>query len=252
MSRLTLTAALALHVFASAASAGTGLGVTGIEMSLGGVSQSDGGASISAEIVLDVAVTGHHGLQGDLAWIETNTGAVGRIGAHLYMTPVPGQKYGLFAVVGDVNDRSLTYGSAGIEGMFEATDRLALGGYTGIGMGSEDGLDVIFGGFEGTFVASDTLRLDGGVQITEYDEARFRAIGTEARIALRYSPADQPFAVTAGLVHDMLTGPDGAPGRTRAEVMFSWNFGTLNSAEPTTRPFRSADPFLPLIRRGLY
>jgi len=251
MSRLSLIAALAV-MFASGASAQSSLGVTGIEAGLGGFSQSGGGASFQGAITLDVAVTEAHGLQGDLAWVETGRGAVGRIGAHAYMTPLAGRKYGLFGMVGDLNGRSLTYGALGIEGMFEVSDRAALGGYTGLGLGSADGLDLIFAGVEGTYVATGALRLDGGLQVTEYDEAGFRAIGTEARLALRYAPGGQPFVATAGVVHDMLTGRDGAPGETRAEVTLSWRFGTINGRAPTSRPFRTADPFLPLIRRGLY
>lgn len=251
MSRLSLIAAMAFCV-ASGASAQSSLGVTGIEVGLGGFSHQGGGPSFRGDVVLDVAVTEAHGLQGDLTWVESGNGAVGRIGAHAYMTPRPGQKYGIFGFLGDVNGRSLTYGGGGIEGMFEVSDRAALGGNVGIGYSNADGLDVIFAGVEGTFVASDALRLDGGLQVTEYDEAGFRAIGTEARLALRYAPEGQPFAATVGIVQDMLTGPDGAPGETRAEVTLSWRFGTINGRAPTTRPFRTADPFLPLIRRGLY
>ncbi|MDJ1008139.1 MAG: hypothetical protein QNJ13_09990 [Paracoccaceae bacterium] len=251
MSRLSLIAALAVCV-ASPASAQSSLGVTGIELGLGGFSQSDGGASFHGDIVLDVAVTEFHRLQGDLAWVESGRGAVGRLGGHVYMTPQDGQKYGLFAMLGDANGRDLTYAAGGIEGMFEVTDRTALGGYAGLGIGSDEGLDVIFGGVEGTFQASDFVRIDGGVQVSEYDEAGFQAIGTEARLNLRYAPAGQPFAVTAGLVHDMLTGEDGEPGETRAELTLSWRFGSTASTAPTDRPFRTADPFLPLIRRGLY
>lgn len=251
MSRLPIIAALALCV-SSAASAQSSLGVTGAELSFGGFSQPGGGTSFDAEIVLDVAVTEAHGLQGDLAWIETNSGAVGRIGGHLYMTPIAGQKYGLFGVVGDVNGRDLTYAAVGIEGMFEVSDDLALGGYVGAGVGSADGLDVIFAGIEATYNVTDALRLDGGVQLTEYDEVGLQAIGTEARLNLRYSPKGQPFAVTAGVVQDMLTGPDGEAAQTRGEIKLSWNLGTINGAEPVSRQLRTADPFLPLIRRGMY
>ncbi|MEL7104631.1 MAG: hypothetical protein AAGM21_01835 [Pseudomonadota bacterium] len=251
MSRLSMIAALAFCV-TSAANAQSSLGVTGAEFSFSGFSQSTGGTSFDAEIILDVAVTQAHGLQGDLAWIETNSGAVGRIGGHLYMTPIAGQKYGLFGVVGDANGRDLTYAAVGVEGMFEVTDALALGGYVGAGVGSADGLDVIFAGVEGTYALSDALRLDGGVQLTEYDEVALQAIGTEARLNVRYSPKGQPFAVTAGVVQDMLTGPDGAAAQTRGELKLSWSLGTINGAEPVSRQLRTADPFLPLIRRGIY
>ena len=251
MSRLTLIAAFAVCV-TSTASAQSSLGITGAELGFGGFSQSEGGTSFAADITLDVAVTEYHGLQGDLAWVETNSGAVGRVGAHVYMTPLPGQKYGLFALVGDANGRAMTYGALGIEGMFEVSDTLALGGYAGAGIGSNDGLDVIFAGFEATYALSQDFRLDGGVQLTEYDEVGLQAIGTEAQLNVRYAPQGQPFAVTAGVVHDMLTGPDGAPGQTRAELSLSWRFGTINGAAPTSRPFRTPDPFLPLVRRGLY
>lgn len=251
MSRLPLFAALAVFL-TSSASAQSSLGVTGGEFSFGGFSQADGATSLTGEIALDVAVTEYHGLQGDLAWVDTNAGAVGRIGGHAYMTPLPGQKYGVFALIGDVNDRSLTYAALGIEGMFEVSDALAFGGFAGAGVGSDDGMDVIFAGFEGTYAVSDNLRLDGGVQFSEYDELGFQAVGTEARLNLRYAPKGQPFAVTAGVVQDFLTGPDGGPTETRVEMALSWRFGTINGAAPTSRPFRTPDPILPIIRRGLY
>lgn len=251
MSRLSLCAALMCFV-TSTASAQSSLGMTGIEASVGGISHAQGGASFVAGLNLDVAVTQHHGLQGDLAWVETPGGAVGRVAGHLYMTPMAGQRYGVFAVVGDVNDRALTYGAAGIEGMFELTDRTALGGYAGAGMGSDDGLDVIFAGLEATHVFTDSFRADAGLQITEYDEMDFQAIGTETQLNLRYAPVGQPMALTAGLSHDILFGRDGQPGQTRAQISLSWSLGGINTSEPTTRPFRTPDPILPLIRRGLY
>lgn len=251
MSRLTLIAALAACV-SSAASAQSSLGVTGIEVDLGGFTSQGGGTSFQGDVTLDVAITEYHGLQGDLAWVETGNGAVGRIAAHAYMTPRSGQKYGLFAMMGDVNGRSVTYGAIGIEGLFELSENAGLGGFTGLALGSEDGLDAIFAGLDASYYASNSIRLDAGLQVTEYDEAGFQAIGTEASLSLRYAPEGQPFALTAGLVHDMLTGPDGAPSETRAEVSLSWRFGTINSSLPTTKPLRTGDPVMPLIRRGLY
>ncbi|MEM9710105.1 MAG: hypothetical protein AAF871_15095 [Pseudomonadota bacterium] len=252
MSRLSvLTAAIAL-CFVNGASAQSSLGVTGVEIGAGGVSGRDGGTSFSADLTIDVAVTEYHGLQGDLAWINTGSEDLGRLAGHLYMVPRPGHKYGLYAALGDVNDRSLTYGVAGIEGMFEVNDRSALGGFLGLGMGSEDGLDVIFGGLEGTYRFSSAIRFDGGVQVTEYDEIALQAIGTELDVNMRYAPEGQPFAVTLGVGHSLLTGPDGEPGETRAKLGLSWRFGEINGAAPNTRPFRTPDPFLPLIRRGLY
>ncbi|MEL7025812.1 MAG: hypothetical protein AAGO57_01095 [Pseudomonadota bacterium] len=251
MTRLFMIVGLFVHCAAGAA-AESSLGVTGLEVGVAGISPSDGGSSISADITLDVAVSEFHGIQGELAWIETPNGAVGRVGGHLYMEPRLGQKYGFFATIGDVNDRALTYAAGGVEGMFELSDSFALGGYAGAGMGSQDGLDVIFGGLEATYVASETLRLDGGVQLTEYDEIGFQAVGALASLNMRYSPEGQPISVTAGLVHDVLSGRDGAPAVTRAEIKLSVRLGTINGREPTDRPFRTPDPFLPLVQRGLY
>ena len=100
-------------------------------------------------------------------------------------------------------------------GMFELSDRAALGGYAGAGLGSADGLDLILRGPRGNPIrTSDALRLDWRPATDRVRRGRIsRAIGTEARLALRYAPEGQPFAATAGIVHDMLTGPDGAPGR---------------------------------------
>ena len=251
MSRLSFFAALAMCV-SSSVSAQSSLGITGFEATVGQQAVQEGGTSLTANLTLDVAVTEHHALQGDLAWVDTPSGAVGRVAGHIYMTPRPGQKYGVFAMIGDVNDRSLTYAAAGIEGMFEVSDRTAIGGYAGAGIGSEGGMDLIFAGIEATHIVSETFHLDAGLQITEYDEVGLQAMGTEARIGAYFSPAGQPFGVRASLVHDMLSGPDGAPAETRAEIALTLSLGTANAPAPTARSFRTPDPFLPLVRRNLY
>lgn len=251
MSRRAVFSAALFALFAQPALGQSSLGIAGVELTLGGYREADGGTSVSGELLTDVAVTNHHGLQGELAWHALPAGGVGRIGGHLYMVPRETRKYGLFAVVGDVDGRSFLYGHGGVEGMVSLSPRATLGAHAGLGFASE-GLDYIFGGVDARFRMSDALQLEAGAGLSEFDEVGFQAMGAILDLSMRYAPTGTPVSVSVGVEQDLLLGVDGAPGETRAMLRLSWRFGETNAASPLSRPFRTPDPILQLVRRGIY
>ena len=98
-----LFALLAVTAFAD-----TPLGITGSEFRIGPVAQDTGAAMGSLGSIkstdrihptlgfaaVNVAITRFHGLQGDVALEDGPDGAIGRLGAHLFMTPAKGQNTG--------------------------------------------------------------------------------------------------------------------------------------------------------------
>jgi hypothetical protein len=139
------------------ASAETPLGITGAEFSIGFVRQDDGGAAASLGPVknaggdldvslgfaaVNVALTGVHGLQGDAVLEATPDGAIGRLGAHLFMTPNASHKIGLFAMLADVDGAAVTYGAAGGEGILALGRNTSIEVRGGVGMATAKGLDL--------------------------------------------------------------------------------------------------------------
>ena len=88
--------------FAVPVAAQSSLGISGAQVSLGVVEDESGHSRTEFGALVDVAITGVHGFQGDLRFDDTQAGGVGTLAAHLYMTPREGQKYGLFATLADV------------------------------------------------------------------------------------------------------------------------------------------------------
>ena len=100
-------------MFSFPAIAESPLGITGAEFRLGAVAQDTGAAQASLGGIqsfdaidpvlgfaaVNVAVTDAHGFQGDVLLEDGPGGAIGRLGAHVFMTPQSGQKYGLFAIL---------------------------------------------------------------------------------------------------------------------------------------------------------
>ena len=242
-------AALSASAQAGPADTARPLGVTGAEFGLGAgaIFPDEGAARFSAHASLDVAVTAHHGLQGDLSLEGLDGTQVGRIGAHLYMLPRAGQKYGLFATLADLDDREFTYATAGAEGIFDLGRGVGLEARGGLGIATGDSLDFVFAGALATWQAAPALRLDAGLDLAHFDEVGLSAMLTETRLGARIArPAGGP-ALDLAVVHETL-------GDRRAETSLrtalTWRFGASGSV--TQRHFRGQDPVAPLIRRGLY
>lgn len=228
------------------------LGITGAQLSTGAVEDENGTTRVDGRAAVDVAITDVHGFQGDLSFADTDTGGVGTVAAHVYMSPRDGQKYGLFAQLSDVDGRSLTYGAVGAEGMLELSARTTVEAAAGIGAASEGGLDYIFGSLGLAHAYSPAFEVSGTLDLAEFDEPGLRALSYEAGLKASYSPEGVPWGVYAGITHSGLSGRDGAAGQTRIGIGLSLTLGNTGGTDPKTRLFRSVDPVAPLLRRNLW
>lgn len=222
----------------------SGLGVVGAHATLGAM---DGDAFVGAKI--DVAVTEFHGLQGDLHFADEPGGTFGILAGHAYMTPAPGQKYGLFATLGDVDGHSRSYGVTGVEGLFAVGNATSFELRTGLGASQPDGIDLIFaeaGIVQGVFPG---LTVEAGLTVSEIDEIAMQTMLVEARLGAQYRPRDRALGGFAEIVHDDLAHHP-ATGRTELRVGLSLTLGRLGATAPKGRAFRTADPLRPLFRRG--
>jgi hypothetical protein len=235
--------------FAVPAFAQSSLGVTGAAFSLGLIEDEGGDFRGEASAVVDVAITEAHGFQGDLRFSDTATGGIGTTAAHLYMTPKPGQKYGLFAALSDVDGRSMLYGSVGAEGMFSLGSNAALEFRGGMGWADAGGLDYVFGGASVTHALSPSLELELSLDLADFDEAALNATAYDLGATMRFQPEGAPWGGYLSVTQSGLTGADGA---TRIGLGLTMNLGTAGGTDPHTRPFRTPDPVAPLVRRGLW
>lgn len=228
------------------------LGISGATLSLGSTEDEGGAWQRRAASSVDIRITPVHGLQGDLAFSDTATGTIGHLGAHLYMAPQPGQKYGLFLTLSDVDGRSLAWMSLGAEGMISIGENTTLEGRLGLGAADGNSRDYIFGGVSLVHAFAPGFEVEAALDVAEFDEAAFRATAVEASLTARYSPEGSPWGVYASVTQSDLTGRDGAAGATRLGLGISFDFGTAGGTDPHTRHFRQADPVAQLVRRGIW
>lgn len=228
------------------------LGISGAQFSTGVVEDESGTTRVEGRAVVDVAITDVHKFQGDLSFADTEAGGVGTLGAHLYMAPRKGQKYGFFARLSDVDGRSLTYGSIGAEGMIALSTNTSLEASAGIGAATGDGLDYFFGSVGFAHAYSNALEVSATLDLAEFDEASLRAVSYDAGLKAAYSPEGAPWGLYASVNHSGLTGRDGEAGQTRVGLGLTLTLGTSGGTDPDTRPFRSVDPVAPLLRRNLW
>ncbi len=235
--------------FSFPAFAQSSLGISGAELTFGMVEDESGDHRGQARAAVNVAITEHHGFQGDLAYSDTGTGGIGTVAAHLYMTPKAGQKYGLFAALSDVDGRSMIYGSLGAEGMFSLGERTVLEGRAGMGWADADGLDYIFAGSSIAHQLMPSIELELSLDIADFDEAGFRATAYDASLELTYSPEGSPWGAYVSLAQSGLSGHG---DETRIGLGLNVTLGTAGGTDPHTRLFRTPDPVAPLVRRGLW
>ncbi|MEM9343798.1 MAG: hypothetical protein AAGA87_12200 [Pseudomonadota bacterium] len=242
---------LALALAAPAALAQTDLGFTGVDLRFG-LSNSAGGSGREASGRIDFAVTEYHGLQFDLSLEDTPSGVVGTAGAHFYMTPAQGQKYGLFATFGDANDRSASYGTIGGEALFSLSDRTAIELRAGAGLMTSSDLDFVFAEADLHYDIAPGMTLSGGLTVSDFHEATMNATGYEARIGLEYQPNDEPWGFYAQVARDDLSGLPGASPETTFRAGIMIELGNTRRGGTETRLFRRTDPLRPMINRGLF
>ena len=245
--------------------ADTPLGINAAEFRLGAVAQDTGTAMGSLGSIKDtsavqptlgfaavnVAITQHHGLQGDALFEGTPDGAIGRLGAHLFMTPRDGQKYGLFATLADLDGEALTWISLGAEGILDAGRHSTVELRGGIGAASAKGLDWIFlGGRISRDVAGGAATAYVDYNLTEFDEPGFDvlahelSIGTDARLSRR-------LGAFASVSRSRLSGSS-APDETTLRAGITIRFGKMGRARAHEQMFTTTDPVAQLIRRGYF
>lgn len=248
-------AALAAALLPAAAAAQSSLGFTAGALTLGATSVESGDARGFAEGWLDVAITGSHGLQFDLGLEETAAGTLAHAGAHLYLAPKAGQKYGLFAVVSDMDGMEFTVGAVGAEGIFALGERTALELRGGVGIArrptAPTSLDFIFVGAGVTHEFSPALSAGLYAEAAEFDEIGLRANGYTIRFEAELRPGRGPLALTAGIGISGLDGPDGMPSESFVSLGLTYSFGG-RGPDPSRRAFRRPDPYAPLALRGLF
>lgn len=225
------------------------LGITGAQLSLGAVEDEDGTYRGDARAVVDVAVTQFHGFQGDLAFSDSATGGIGTLAAHLYMTPRPGQKYGLFAALSDVDGRSMLYGSLGAEGMISLGQNTLVEGRAGIGWADSHDLDYIFAGAALVHQLSPSIELELSLDLADFDEPTLSATAYDFGLRATYSPERSPWGAYVSVAQSGLTGHDDA---LRIGLGLNLTLGNAGGTDPHTRLFRTPDPVASLVRRGLW
>ena len=238
-----------LTSFSFPAFAQNSLGISGAELSWGVVEDEAGDYRGDGRAVVDVAVTEYHGFQGDLAFSDADGGWVGTVAAHAYMTPKPGQKYGLFAALSDVDGRAMLYGSLGAEAMLSLGSNTSVEGRAGMGWADTDGLDYIFGGVAMAHQFSPSVELELSLDVADFDEATFGATAYDIGLKATYSPEGLPWGAYASVTQ---SGLNGYEDTTRVGLGLTLTLGTSGGTTPHTRPFRTPDPVAPLIRRGLW
>ncbi|NNE79489.1 MAG: hypothetical protein HKN18_04370 [Silicimonas sp.] len=238
--------------FTGPALAQSSLGITGAALSIGMTEDEAAQSRVDGTATVDVAITDVHGFQGDLRFADTVSGGIGSVGAHVYMAPRPGQKYGLFAHLSDIDGRAMTWGAFGAEGLVSLSPATVLEIQGGVGAADESGLDFIFGSIALAHDLSPGLEISAALDLADFDEPALRATSYEAGLRASYSPEGAPWGVYASVTQTGLTGRDGASSETRIGLGVTLSLGTAGGTDPHTRHFRSIDPVAPILRRGLW
>ncbi|MEM9426127.1 MAG: hypothetical protein AAGA06_05445 [Pseudomonadota bacterium] len=218
-------------------------------MSFESIQDEAGDARPSGRATVDVAITQYHGFQGDLAFADTATGDVGTVATHLYMAPVAGQKYGLFAALSDVDGRAMLYGSLGAEGMLALGDSTSIGAHAGMGWADTGGLDYIFAGAALAHQLTPAVEMELSLDLAEFDEPALSVTAYDVSLTATYRPEDTVWGVYAKATQSGLTDHG---SETRLGVGLSLTLGASGGVDPHTRPFRTPDPVASLVRRGLW
>lgn len=242
-----LLAALSCHVLATTAQAEGSLGLSWANVTLG----VDSDEAAFARLEGDWRISEAHGLQFGLGYGDRTGGAYLSVDAGLYLMPAEGRKYGFYAQVDDIDNRSLTLVEGGVQGMLALSDRTVIQGRAGAGTSNVD-LDWLTVSAGISHDLSSRLRLQGSVMLAEFDEAAFRAVAHEVRAGVRYRLGGST-SVTLMAVNDGLHGRNAAPSDTRIELGVTWTFGGSSSGNRVAdRAFDTPRPADILVRRGLF
>lgn len=222
--------------------------------SLGAAPGSPGWKALNAaHATVDIALTAHHGFQGDLGFADTPGGGIGTLGAHLYLEPDARHRYGLFARLSDRRGDALAWASVGAEGMAALGPRTTLEYHAGLGAANAAGLDYVFGGAGVHHALGDGWTLSARAALASFQESAFKATGGELAVGLRYRQPGGRMGARVELVRSHLWGRNGAPAETTLQFGLTWALGPLPRGATQPRPFFApADPVMQLVRRGFF
>ncbi len=199
-------------------------------------------------------ITGWHGLQLGLGLADRPGGMIGQIDGHVYLMPGPATKYGIVLSLADVDNREVTIGSAGIEGMWQLGPNTFVSGQAVLGYARPGNIDFIGVSLGLSQAVWDRASVFATLDVAEFDEAILRTTAYTGRAGINWQPAGTSLDLVAALAADGLTGDLSGSGDLRLELGLTWRFGTSGGARRPVaeRAFRAWQPFDPLLRRGLF
>jgi hypothetical protein len=248
--RVSLVLAVCL-AGASAASAQSSLGLNFVEAELTAASGASRGA---VRITGDYRITGAHGFQADLSATDEPGGFLGRIDAHVYMTPTEDSKYGLTASFADIDGRSGTIGMAGVEGMFRLGARTVAEARMVAGLAQPGGVDFAAAEAGVTRRIGERTAVSARIGLAEFDEAAFSTVLYTADIGMAHSLGGTGIEIGASLGASGSLGDAVLNREVVARIGMIWRFGAGPGAGRSLggTAFGRAQPVEELLRRGMF
>lgn len=213
---------------------------------------STGADQNGAHLNLNYAIAAHHWFEVNFDLADTEIGTIGAVRAGLHLSPASDRRYGLFAYLADLNNESSRWGGLGIQGRREIAG-LTLGAHGGFGLRDSamatrplGDADVLFAGGE--------IRLDLGpawqgfaqIGLAEFDELRLSTTQITGKIGVQWLDHSGAVAVTASYGFEEFSNlvlRDRGQFRLGVEIALG--------KRPVHTPLPFADPFLPVVARGL-
>jgi hypothetical protein len=227
----------------------------GLNFGQAGFSLGHSGAGMRpmGQISGDYRITDAHGVQLGLVAADRPGGWIGQFDGHLYLQPAPDRKYGVFATLADINDRSAGIGTAGIEMMWEVAPGTVIEGRAGAGLAT-GGIDFIAVSGSLSHALGHTTEgfIRGG--LAEFDEAALSAVGYTVGTGIRHHLGGTGLELSVAISANGLAGRDSAKAITQVDLGLTWRFGADRGARRpvASRSFETIQPFDPLIVRGLF
>jgi len=212
--------------------ADSGLGFENGALSFSG-QKSASRTQLDGALQMDHRVSNYHGLQTEVTATTYEGFWVGSIGAHLYMNPSDGAKYGLFAAYMDRNDRSDMMMSLGIEGLWNVSDTVIFGARAGLGLYQPNHVDFIFTDLHLDAYVSPTLRLGAGLSLSRIQELGYTREEMTPWISARYRLGRGPFSAVARLSHQHLREMSGRRNEVQLTLGIRMELGDSATADGT-------------------
>ena len=213
---------------------------------------STGADQNGAHLNLDYAITAHHRFEVNFDLAHTEIGTNGAVRAGLHISPAADRRYGLFAYLADLNNESSRWGGLGIQGRREIAG-LTLGAYGGFGLRDSAMATRPFGDADVLFAGGD-IRFDLGpswqgfaqIRLAEFDELRLSTTQITGEIGVQWLDHSGAVAVTASYGFEDFSNP-----ALRDRGQFRLGVEIALGKRPVNTPLPCADPFLPVVARGL-